>query len=361
MATFYLIVGLLVLVLGAELLVRGASRLSLSFGIAPLVVGLTVVAFGTSAPEAAVSIGSVFQGNADISIGNVVGSNIFNVLFILGVAALIRPLTITQQIIKKETPLMIGVSLLLVVLLWNGFLGRLEGTLLFLGIIFYTFWTVRQSKKESKQVQQEYSSHFEENPTQPKKKNIVLNTVFVLLGLALLVFGANWVVDGASTIARYFGVSDLIIGLTIVAGGTSLPELATSVLASFKKESDIAVGNVVGSNIFNILSILGLVGILAPQGLNVNFDLMSFDFIMMVGCAILCVPFFFTNNRVTRLEGLGFLVIYVLYVVSLVASSNQSPAAENLKLITVGVMAVFFVLSLVSSIFQFKKTKFVQN
>jgi len=251
------LLGLGCLIGGAELLVRGASRLAAAAGISPLVIGLTVVAYGTSAPEMAVSVQSALAAQADIALGNVVGSNIFNVLFILGVSALIIPLTVAQQFVRKEVPIMIGASLLLWLAAADGVIARWESALLFAGIVAYTVYLVRESRRERREIQEEYAAEFGAAPA-AKGGGVAVNIGLVLAGLALLVLGSRWLVDGAVAIARAAGLSELVIGLTIVAAGTSLPEVATSILAAVRGERDIAVGNVVGSNIFNILAVLGI-------------------------------------------------------------------------------------------------------
>jgi cation:H+ antiporter len=252
--------GLVALVVGAELLVRGASKLALSFGISSLVVGLTVVAFGTSAPEMAVSVQSSWSGRVDIALGNVVGSNIFNVLVILGLSALVTPLVVHQQVIRQEVPVMIGVSLLLWALALDGGISRWEGILLAALVVGYTVLLIRQSRRETAAVQAEVEAEYQEafdGPPRGWDSHWGAQALLILAGLALLVAGAQWLVEAAVGFARQFGVSELIIGLTIVAAGTSLPEVATSVMAAIRGERDIAVGNVVGSNIFNILAVLG--------------------------------------------------------------------------------------------------------
>lgn len=258
--TLLFLVGLGLLVLGAESLVRGASRLAASVGVSPLVIGLTVVAFGTSAPEMAVSISSSLAGHADVAVGNVVGSNIFNVLFILGVSALLVPLVVSQQLVRFDVPLMLGISVVLWLLSLDHRIGMVDGALLFGGIILYTWWAIRTSRRESRLVEQEYAAEFGERDRSLGR--IAFDVFRVALGLALLVTGSNWFVDGAIEIAEAFGVSDLVIGLTLIAAGTSMPELATSVVAGLRGERDIAVGNIVG-NIFNILAVLGMSGLVA--------------------------------------------------------------------------------------------------
>lgn len=318
--------GLVVLVIGAELLVRGASRLAAAVGISPLVIGLTVVAFGTSSPEMAVSVQAALSGQsgADIALGNVVGSNIFNVLFILGLSAVVAPLIVSQQLVRLDVPIMIGVSIILFFMALDGNISRIDGIILFTGIVAYTVFAIYQGRKESKAVEEEYAKEFSEKPKGTGQ--ILLNLAFVVGGLVLLVLGSNWFVDGAISLARAFGVSELIIGLTIVAAGTSMPEVAASVMASIKGERDIAVGNVVGSNIFNILAVLGLSSIVGPAGINVAPSALAFDIPVMIAVAIACLPIFFTGYEIARWEGFVFLGYYVAYTAYLVLANTQHDA-----------------------------------
>ena len=316
------VVGGVLLVAGAELLVRGASRLAIAAGISPLVVGLTVVAFGTSSPEMAVTVGSAYAGDADVALGNVVGSNIFNVLFILGVSALVAPLVVAQQLVRLDVPIMIGTSVLALLLALDGRVGRLDGLVLFAGIVAYTLFLIRQSRKEtSAAVQDEYEEAF--GGEQRKRSSWWLNIAFIGVGLALLVLGADWFVEAAITTATALGVSELVIGLTIVAAGTSLPELATSILATIRGERDIAVGNVVGSNIFNILAVLGFGSIVAPAGIPVSPGALSFDVPVMIAVAVATLPIFFSGYTIARWEGIVFLGYYVAYTVYLVLQSSE--------------------------------------
>jgi cation:H+ antiporter len=251
MSVFLFILGLVLMVIGAELLVRGASRLAIMVGISPLVVGLTVVAFGTSAPEFAVSFKAAIADQADICVGNVVGSNIFNVLFILGAASLLTPLIVSRQLIRIEVPLVIAVSIGTLLLGWDGQFGRADGIVLFSGLVIYTLAQVYFSKKSGTAKPSDVDPLLDGSEVQPSAAHLVKNIGFIIVGLVLLVLGANWLVETAVSFARWLEVSELIIGLTIVAAGTSLPEVVTSIVASIKGERDIAVGNVVGSNIFN--------------------------------------------------------------------------------------------------------------
>jgi cation:H+ antiporter len=325
MSILWFAFGLVALVVGAEALVRGASKLSLSFGISPLVVGLTVVAFGTSAPEMAVSVQSTWSGQVDIAIGNVVGSNIFNVLFILGISAVIMPLVVNQQVIRQEVPIMIAVSLLLWALASDGGVGRWDGLLLTALIVGYTVLLIRQSRRETKAVQEEYDEAFAPGPGGWDARWGV-QILLILGGLALLVQGSRWLVEAAIDFARYMGVSELVIGLTIVAAGTSLPEVATSVLAAIRGERDIAVGNVVGSNIFNVLAVLGVSSVIAPETLTVSPAVLAFDIPVMVAVAVACLPVFFTGALIARWEGLLFLGYYVAYTAYLILLATRHDA-----------------------------------
>lgn len=317
------VLGLVLLVAGAEILVRSASRLATILGISPLVIGLTVVAFGTSAPEMAVSVQSAFSGQAgaDIAIGNIVGSNIFNILFILGLSAMIAPLFVSQQLIRVDVPIMVGISILLLLLALDGNISRGNGVLLFAGIIAYTIFAVVQGRREAAMVKAEYAREYGHKPSGINTQ--LLNVVNIIIGLAMLVLGANWLVDGAISMARSFGVSELIIGLTIVAAGTSLPEVATSIIASIKGERDIAVGNIVGSNIFNILAVLGLAAVVAPAGVNVSSTALQFDIPVMLAVAIACLPIFLSGHLIARWEGCLFFAYYIAYTAYLIMTATQ--------------------------------------
>lgn len=315
---FLFALGLVLLVAGAELLVRGASRLAASLGIAPLVIGLTIVAFGTSAPEMAVSLQSALAGQGDIAFGNVIGSNIFNVLFILGLSALIAPLVVHVHLVRVDVPVMIGLSLLCLALSLDLRITRLEGLLLFAGIVAYTFWLFRASRKEPDAATAA--------PVYPAGGSRFADAGRIVVGLALLVLGSRWLVAGAVAIAQSFGMSELVIGLTVVAAGTSLPEVATSVLASVKGERDIAVGNVVGSNIFNILAVLGATALVAPAGVPVATAARDFDAPVMVVVAVACLPIFFTGYVISRWEGFIFLGYYAAYTTYLILSASAHDA-----------------------------------
>jgi cation:H+ antiporter len=332
MFIFLFVVGLVLLTLGADVMVRGASRLASAAGISPLVVGLTVVAFGTSAPEVAVSMRAAMSGGsgADLALGNVVGSNIFNILFILGLSALIAPLLVAQQLVRIEIPILIGVSLLLLAFGLDGVIGRMNGLVLFGGVIVYTVFVVAQSRKESAAIQEAYAAKFAASPDRPG--NLIMNLLLIAAGLAMLVLGSNWLVAGAISVARALGISELAIGLTIVAAGTSLPEVATSVMASIKGERDIAVGNVVGSCLFNLLAVLGLAAIVAPEGINVAPSALRFDIPIMIAATIACLPIFLTGYTIARWEGLVFFGYYIAYTVFLILSAAAHDALDTFNL-----------------------------
>ena len=306
-----LALGLAVLVAGAELLVRGASRLAAAAGISPLVIGLTVVAFGTSAPESAASLRASLAGQPDLALGNVVGSNIMNVLCILGAAALATPLAVHRQVVRRELPLMIAASALVWVLALAGGLGRLSGICLLAGAVAYTVFLLREARCDADGCKQAG-----DRPRGPRA--VAWAGVLAGAGLTLLVLGAGWLVDGAAGLARGLGVSELVIGLTVVAAGTSLPELAASLAAALKGERDMAVGNVVGSNIFNLTAVLGLAATATPDGVAVAPSTLLYDFPVMLGAAVCCLPVCLTGMEVSRAEGALFLLSYLLYVAILV-------------------------------------------
>jgi cation:H+ antiporter len=323
--------GLVVLILGADLLVRGASRLAAAFGVSPLVIGLTVVALGTASPEIAVSLQAAANGQGDLTLGNVLGSNIFNILFILGITAILAPIVIAEQLIRKDAPIMLGVSLLALVLAFDGNMGWLDGVILLLCLTAYLIFALRQSRAESRDVQNEYAREFAEK--QPRTARNTLNNVFfIITGLGLLVLGSRWLVDSAVAIARAIGVSELVIGLTIVAVGTSLPEVATSIIAALKGESDIAVGNAVGSNIFNLLGVLGLGALLAPGGIMVAQRVLQLDFVVMAFVALVSLPIFYIDSRISRVEGALLLVYYISYLIYIIMDAADSSALPAFRL-----------------------------
>ena len=340
--------GLVALVLGANALVRGASKLALSLGISPLVVGLTVVAFGTSAPEMAVSVGAALDGRTDIAVGNVVGSNVFNVLFILGASALITPLVVHVQLIRQEVPIMIGASVLLLVLALDGRISALEGGLLALLLAGYTAFLIAQSRRASRAAQDELASELEPAPAGAWDARWPVQLALVAAGLALLVLGSDWLVTAAVAFAKSIGVSDLVIGLTIVAAGTSLPEVAASLTAAAKGQRDIAVGNVVGSNVFNILGCLGFAGLASGSaGLGVAPAVLHFDIWVMLAVALACLPVFLTGREIARWEGALFVGYYAAYVAYLILAAQKHAALAAFSTTMLGYVIPLTVVTLV--------------
>ena len=317
--------GLICLVVGAEFLVRGASRLAGLAGISSLVIGLTVVAFGTSAPELAVSLQAALAEQSDISLGNVVGSNIFNVLTILGVSALIVPLTISRQLVRFDVLVMIGASILIFLLGLDGKIGKIDGVIFLILFSLYIAALIRLNRRNRDQSEVGSIPGVKLGPN-GNAKSIFVQIMLVVGGLVLLVLGSKCLVHGAVGLARLWEVSELVIGLTIVAAGTSLPELFTSVVAGIRGERDIAVGNIVGSNIFNILAILGVSSLFAPNGIIVANSVLHVDIPVMLIVALACLPIFFTGMVIDRWEGSLFLSYYILYTVYLFLIATGHPA-----------------------------------
>jgi cation:H+ antiporter len=309
MDALLILLGVVLLYFGGDFLVTNASRLARAWGISPMVIGLTVVAFGTSAPELAASLTAALRGSPEIALGNVVGSNIANIALILAITAVIYPLRAQANFLRREMPIMMGAAVLLVLLFLDGALGRFEAFLfiaslaLYLGLLF--------CGGEKPEVQEEFGQEYGRIP----RASPWAATLGALFGLALLVVGARLLVTGATALARGFGVPELIIGLTLVAVGTSLPELATSVIAALKREADIALGNIVGSNVFNILGILGITALARPIVL--PYASIAFDLWVMLAASALLFPFLMTGLRLSRREGVILLVLYGAYVMYL--------------------------------------------
>lgn len=302
--------GLVLLYYGAEFLVRGGVQIAKRFQVTPLVIGLTLVAFATSAPELVVSCDAALKGMGDIALGNVIGSNICNIALILGLCAVISPLRVNESLFKLDLPLMIGSSVLFALFCFlTGGINRIEGALFFAGIIAYVVVSIRNARRSGDVVT--------EVEGDGKPLSLGISIVLVLLGLGFLVGGARLLVNSAVWLAELFGVSQAVIGLTIVAIGTSLPELATSVIAALKGERDIAIGNVVGSNIFNILAIMGISPLLRPIE---AADIQLIDLGMMVFCTLLLYPFLRTGFVLSRKEGVCLLTVYIGYTVWLIAA-----------------------------------------
>jgi cation:H+ antiporter len=342
------VIGLVALIAGAEMLVRGASKLALALGISPLVVGLTIVALGTSSPEIAVSVGAVVNGTTDIAIGNVIGSNICNVLFILGVSAMVAPLAVHSQVIRQEVPIMIGASILLLAVVLDGRLGRTDAGLMLVLVIAYTIFVVRQSRAETAEIRDEYAAAAPSSGGWDG--HWAMQVLMVAAGLGLLVVGSNWLVDAAVAFARALGVSDLIIGLTVIAAGTSMPEVATSVMAVLRGERDIAVGNVVGSNIFNILGCLGISGLVSANGLAISPAVMHFDLWVMIAVALACLPVFVAGREIGRGKGVIFVGYYAAYIAYLILGAQDHDALPAFSRIMIGFVLPLTIVTLVAMV-----------
>ncbi len=347
----YLVAGLALLVVGGQLLVGGASSLAQAFRIPPLIIGLTVIAYGTSAPELAVSLQAALGGTGDVAVGNVLGSNICNILFILGLAAMIRPLIVEPQLVRLDVPFMVFISGVALFMAWDGVISRIEGMLLFLGAIVYTAMQIKlglQSREEEGRGTVEL-----EGPKAPRNAwEFALRFLYIGGGFALLVFGADMLVGGAVGLARMAGVSELVIGLTIVAGGTSMPEVAATVIATLRKEAAMAVGSVVGSNVFNLLSVLGLTAVIAPGGLAVPMSALTFDFPIMVAVAVACWPIFATGHRIERWEGWLFFGYYIAYVSYLVLAATEHRLENEFRAAFLGFVMPLTAVTLGISVFR---------
>ncbi len=327
----FLVIGIAGLVVGAEGLIRGAARLAARTGMSSVVIGLTVVAFGTSAPELAVSIGDVARGSEDagaLALGNVVGSNIANILFALGVSAAIGgSLVVASRIVRIDVPIMIGASVLVLLMGQSGQIGRIEGFVLVGVLVVYLTWTVVTARRQPESISSEID--YVVNPEALRQASPWLDVGFLFGGLLLLVAGSQALVHGATDIASDLGVSDLVIGLTIVAIGTSLPEAATSILAAIRGERDLAVGNAIGSNLFNLLAVLGITATVAPNPIPVPLSALQVDIPVMIVVAVACLPIFANGHVLRRWEGAMFFVLYVGYITWLIYASKQTISYDH--------------------------------
>lgn len=312
--------GLVVVIFGAEILVRSATRIATMLGISPIVIGLTIVSVGTSTPELAVGIAAVAEGNGALAVGNIAGTNTVNILLILGLSAAIRALPIRMQSIKLDVPAMIGSSVALILMSLDGVLTQTEGGVLLLAAILYTALLVRESRRESAAMKREFRQEFGPKPGAAGSERVRFASHAVLLatGIALTVVGADLLVAGAVNLARTYGLSDAFIGLTIVAIGTSAPELATTLVSTIKNDRDVAIGNLIGSSVYNILVILGLTMLTAPRGVEVQSDLLWIDLPLAAIAAAACLPVFRSGGKVSRKEGAVFVAAYLVYLTVLV-------------------------------------------
>jgi cation:H+ antiporter len=306
------------------MLLRGASRIARMLGVKPILIGLTVVSVGTSMPELAVGITAAAEGRGALAVGNIAGTNIFNILFILGLSAALRPLPLHLQSIRLDVPVMIATALVLLAMAWDGLLTRTEGLLLVAGAVGYTTALVRSSLGEAPAVQREFAEEYGSGMPRPgaalpanRLGRALWNGSLLLVGMAVTVLGAELLVSSAASIARAYGVSDAFIGLTIVAIGTSAPELATTLVATVKDDRDVAIGNLIGSSIYNVLVILGLTCVVAPGGIDVGREILWIDLPLAAALAIVCYPVFKSQHRVSRREGIVFVSAYGVYLASL--------------------------------------------
>ncbi|WP_430448402.1 MAG: calcium/sodium antiporter [Pseudomonas piscis] len=327
-----LISGLLMLVAGAELLVRAAVRLVVRLHVRPLIIGLTIVAFGSSAPQLAISLQATLGGSTDIAVGSVIGSSIFNILVTLGLSALIIPLRVSRQLVRLDIPLMIGASLLVFALAYNEHLGPLDGAILLAALVLYLALLSRQSRHATRP----------HSPAPPARKHPApwfSSLLLILLGLGLLVFAGHLLLGAAITVADDLGLSERVMGLTVIAVSASLPQLATSLLAALRGQRDIAVGNVIGGNLFNLLGVLGFTALVAPTPLSVSPNALDFDLPVLLGVATLCLPVFYSGYRVTRAEGLLLLGLYLAYGLHVMSFTTGMPLAGKLER-----LMLFFIL-----------------
>lgn len=326
----FFIIGVIALIVGAKLLVLGASQLASLLKISPLIIGLTIVAFGTSTPEITVCALGAWRGEGELVIGNVLGSNILNILLVLGLCATIAPLYVKKQIIRLEIPLMIGASVFFWLLGATGTIGRWKGIILFAAIITYLLFVFRLSKNKS-----------DSGKSTSDHPSFWRQLAWVFLGLLLLAIGSDLLIKNAVKLARQLKISELFIGLTIVAVGTSLPEIATSIVAVLRRKYDLVVGNLIGSNLFNLLAGMGIAGMVAPDPIVVPPASITFDFPIMVATSIACLPIFLTGHRISRWEGIVFLFFYSLYITYLILFAVSYPL---LSLFTIAFF--FFILPL---------------
>ncbi|MEX0721699.1 MAG: calcium/sodium antiporter [Balneolaceae bacterium] len=316
MVYLFFIVGLIMLLTGAELLVSSSSKVALRYGLSPILIGITIVAFATSAPEIAVSVDAAIAEQSTLAIGNVLGSNMANILLVLGLSAMLSPVAISRRIVRLDIPIMIGITAVVYVLSLDNSISQFDGFILLAIFVAFMIFQVKQARKEN--ILKEREPKIE-----PGSKPLWVQILWFLIGLALLVIGADFLVENGVTIARTWGMSELVIGLTIIAIGTSLPEVATSVLAAYRGEQDLSVGNIIGSNIFNLLLVLGLSSVISGSGLVVPDSSLVFDFPFLLAVSIACLPIFFTGFRIARWEGAVFLAYYIAYLFFLFLESTE--------------------------------------
>lgn len=321
-ALVWCIVGLIALVGGAELLTRAGMRLAALAGIPPILIGLTVVAVGTSTPELAIGIEAALKGTGSLAVGNIAGTNTFNILFILGVSALLMPLALEVRAIRIDLPVMTAAAAAMLALSWDGVLTRTDGAILVSSAALYTAAIIRGAWRESRAVKAEFAAEYKIPRGRSPLIDKTLSAGALIVGIAVVITGADWLVDGAVQLAAMMGVSDAFIGLTIVAIGTSSPELVTTVVSTLRQQRDIAVGNLIGSSVYNILLILGATALIPVSGIMVEPDLVRIDIPVMLLVTVVCIPVFISGRRLSRAEGALFVGLYLIYLTYLVLSQG---------------------------------------
>jgi cation:H+ antiporter len=324
------LLGLTALALGAFFFIRGASRIAVRFSLPPMLLGLTVIAFGSAFPKLFIALDTIARGHSELALGTVLGSNIFNVLFILGVCASILPLVVSSEVIRRDVPIFIGSSALGFLLAHDGQLSPEDGWILVGAFVAYNVWLIRESRKDVRIVKKEFAQEFSSTPAEVRSWG--RNLIQVGFGLAVMALGAHYFINDSLNIARNGNVPERLVGLTFVAAGTSLLQLGISVIASFRGDRDVVVGSIIGSNIFNALFVLGISALMSPGGISVSAEFRTLDFPMMLVVAITCYPVFVSGKLITRLDGLGFLVCYAGYLIYLImnAKSDEIVGLEDL-------------------------------
>ena len=317
----WFLAGLVALIFGAEIMVRGGAEVAVRLGISPIVIGLTVVSIGTSLPELAVGVVAVGEGSGALAVGNIAGTNVVNLLLILGLSALLVPLAMAARTLRFELPVMAGAAVLMLVLSLDGRLSRVDGIILVAGAVAYTVAVIRLTRRETPTVIREYDEEYPAGEVAVRTRT-PLHVAMMVGGIAVVVIGADWLVDGAVGMARSFGVSDVLIGLTVVAIGTSAPELVTTVVSTIRGNRDIAIGNLLGSSIYNILLILGATCVVASEGLVLPASLVRIDIPVMVAVALVCIPVFVSGRRVSRGEGGAMVAAYLAYLTFLLVTQS---------------------------------------
>jgi cation:H+ antiporter len=315
----WFLAGLAALVAGAEVMVRGGAKVASRFGISPIVIGLTVVSIGTSMPELAVGVVAAIEDNGALAVGNIAGTNVVNLLLVLGLSALLLPLALEMRTLRFELPVMAGAAILLWLLVIDGVLSRIDGVVLTVGAVVYTVAVVRTARRESRYVTTEFTEAY---PKTVAPDRTVLHIGMMLAGISIIVIGAERLVDAAVGMAREFGVSDALIGLTVVAIGTSAPELVTTIVSTLRGERDIAIGNLLGSSIYNILLILGITCLVPAHGLALPTQLVRIDVPIMAAVAVACIPIFITGRRVSRVEGGAMVAAYLAFLAFVLATQT---------------------------------------